>query len=155
VTTGAVALAGLGLNEEAATVAAKADALIAADDSAGVRLLAARNALVQATAALARGDLEKAMPDFDRAVKTGQSILPDDSDEMLEIWLGRGMARLGLAKEKAGDAGAALGDIRQAARIAEVRIARETRFDDMGVQRKMRPSFESLVGSAWLAGNSP
>jgi tetratricopeptide (TPR) repeat protein len=154
-TTGAVALADLGLQEDAAAIASKANALIAADDSAGVRLLAARNELVQAAAAMIRGDMEAAMPGFDRAVEAGQAILPDDSDEMLELWLGRGMARLGLARQNLGDAELALADIRQAARIAEVRIGRETRFDDMGVQRKMRPSFESLVGSAWLTGNSP
>jgi hypothetical protein len=63
------------------------------------------------------------------------------------------MARLGLARLDVGEAAGALDDLRQASRIAQVRIARETRFDDMGVQRKMRPSFESLVGSAWEVGN--
>lgn len=152
-TTGAVALADLGLHEEAAVVATKANELIAADDSAGIRLLAARNELVRAAAAMIRGDMDAAMPGFDRAIAAGQAILPDDSDEMLEIWLGRGLARLGLARQALGDPGLALEDLRQATRIAEVRIARETRFDDMGVQRKMRPSFESLVGSAWETAN--
>ncbi len=152
-TTGAAALASLDLNDDAATIAIKANALIAADQSAGVRLLAARNELVQAVAALIRGDAGAAMPGFDRALAAGQAILPDDSDEMLEIWLGRGLARLGLAKQDMGDPAEALGDLRQATKIAQVRIARETRFDDMGLQRKMRPSFESLVGSAWEAGN--
>ncbi len=151
-TTGALTLSALELHDEANTIASKAAELIAADQSEGVRLLAARNEFVQALSAMIRGDLEAALPRFDGAIEAGRAILPDDSDEMLEIWAGRGIARLGMARLQSADPTAALEDLRRATEIAKVRIARETRFDSADVQRKLRPSFEQLVGSAWLTG---
>lgn len=151
-TTAALTLSGLDFHDEASAISGKAAELIAADQSEGVRLLAARNEFVQALSAMIRGDLEAALPRFDGAIEAGRAILPDDSDEMLEIWAGRGIARLGMARLQSADPGEALSDLRRATEIARARIARETRFDDVSVQRKLRPSFEGLVGSAWLAG---
>ncbi|MEO8668382.1 MAG: hypothetical protein ABI399_07700, partial [Bauldia sp.] len=148
INSGALAMVGLGLSAEAAEVAGKAAALIADDRSDGVRLLSARVDLVRGVAELSGGRPAEALPRFDRALAVGKTILPDTSDEMYEIWAGRGLARLGLTDP------AALGDLRQATQIARARIAAEARFDDSGVQRTMRPSFEALVGAAWQAAGS-
>ncbi len=148
INSGALAMVALGLPDEANAVAAKASALIAADQSDGVRLLSARVELVRGVAELSGGRPAEALPRFDRALEVGKSVLPADSDEMYEIWAGRGGARLAIADP------AALGDLRQATRIAQARIATEARFDDNGVQRTMRPSFEALVAAAWRAAGT-